>query len=228
MRVPESLYHGSRVVGLQGGCFGEEARPRPSPEGVNGRGDTSPRFDALPRGNGRWRSRNAVGGERFAGLRIVWRKKTIEAGSLRCKEKEGCCPGKGGFSVADSRTGWVWSQLWPVTLRLGLTGSIHKVSGPACRLSTFFSPMDPFHLHHTQTWTEMFATTAQLSSVPCSDSSSKGNPPLSWLRLSCGHVASGQSVSQSALAKSNHSSSCWPVRPRPKSCRARRPVARRQ
>lgn len=102
---------------------------------VSGRGDTSPRFDALPRGNGRWRSRKAVGGERFAGLRIVWRKKTIEAGSLRCKEKEGCCPGKGGFSIADSRAGWVWSQLWPVTLRLGLTGSIHKVLGP--RLQTF-------------------------------------------------------------------------------------------
>lgn len=120
MRVPESLYHGSRVVGLQGGCFGEEAWPRPSPEGVNGewrmvngRGDTSPRFDALPRGNGRWRSRKAVGGERFAGRGSCGGKKQLrpvlcdaKRRRVAVREREASLlqiPGQGGFGRNSGR-----------------------------------------------------------------------------------------------------------------------------
>ena len=63
--------------------------------------------------------------------------------------------GKGGFSVADSRAGFSRNS-GLVTLRLGLTGSIHKVLGPwrqgrvghGAGLADFpvpFPPMDHVH-----------------------------------------------------------------------------------
>lgn len=224
---------------------------------VNGRGDTSPRFDALPRGNGRWRSRKTVGGERFAGLRIVWRKETIEPGALRWKEKEKESDEAGLVAVREREVSLL--QIPGQGLVATLAGDAQAQAraqasqaqftrcwGPAALgtgESTFLPAQGsrPFHLHHTQTWTEIFATTAQLSPAKYtiqqvrhspSDSSSKGNTPLSlaqaqvWVQV---QALMWPAVSQSSvLANQNHSSACWPVRPRPSSCRARRPVARRQ
>lgn len=208
---------------------------------VNGRGDTSPRFDALPRGNGRWRSRKTVGGERFAGLRIVWRKETIEPGALRWKEKEKESDEAGLVAVREREVSLL--QIPGQGLVATLAGDAQAQAraqasqaqftrcwGPAALgtgESTFLPAHGsrPFHLQHTQTWTEIFATTAQLSPAKYtiqqvrhspSDSSSKGNTPLSlaqaqvWVQV---QALMWPAVSQSSALAKSKSLVCLLARP---------------
>lgn len=202
---------------------------------VNGRGDTSPRFDALPRGNGRWRSRKTVGGERFAGLRIVWRKETIDPGALRWKEKEKESDKAGLVAVREREVSLL--QIPGQGLVATLAGDAQAQAraqasqaqftrcwGPAALgtgESTFLPAHGsrPFHLHHTQTWTEIFATTAQLSPAKYtiqqvrhspSDSSSKGHTPLS---LAQAQALMWPAVSQSSALAKSKSLVCLLARP---------------
>lgn len=131
--------------------------------------------------------------------------------------------------------GRVWSQLWPVTLRLRLGLKPHRLNSQGVGAlppwgqgsPPFFPPMDPVHstCNHTQTWTEIFATTAQLSPAKYtiqqvrhspSDSSSKGNTPLSlaqaqvWVQV---QALMWPAVSQSSALAKSKSLVCLLARP---------------